>query len=182
MQQAHSKGKNYPMEILFQRYTPHTHTLTHMCVLVCGVKCTSYWGLQLKISLKAAPWATPNLRFLNPNGPSPAWTTLPPFSFQEGSTRGAGSFGLMLPRTLVTLYRTRVQTEGPQGLGQVQPIFARSPLRTALDPEQRLRFPDWWWQPSGLALHHPVYTLPPLNDLRDVKLKKNDFLEKRHKL
>ena len=67
------------MEILFHLYTyhTHTHTSTHMCVLVCGVKRTSYWGLQFKISLKATLRATSNLGFQHANGPSPAWITLP---------------------------------------------------------------------------------------------------------
>ena len=53
------------------------HTSTHTYVLVCGVKHTSYWGLQSKISLKAILRATSNSGFQHANGPSPAWTTLP---------------------------------------------------------------------------------------------------------
>lgn len=57
-------------------HTP-PHTSTHTYVLVCGVKHTSYWGLQSKISLKAILRATSNSGFQHANGPSPAWTTLP---------------------------------------------------------------------------------------------------------
>lgn len=65
------------MEIPFHLYTYHTHTSTYTCVLVCGVKRTSNWGLQSKISLKATLRATSNSGFQHASGLSPAWTALP---------------------------------------------------------------------------------------------------------